>query len=189
MTLSARATARLVALAMVTVIVQIAALSQVLFLGVGADVSPLVVMAVGFLAGSVAGALTGFGVGLLVDLTLFQTLGVSSLVLTAVGYGVGRFRELRDPAHALAPLALGVAATAVAQIGFATIQFLLGVDAPLSSVLAWQILGALALGALLALPVHALVRTVLGRDLPDDPRSRRRLRAYTTGGLSPISRP
>ena len=27
------------------------------------------------------------------------TMGVSSLVLTAVGYGVGRFRELRDPSH------------------------------------------------------------------------------------------
>ena len=34
-------------------------------------------------------------------------MGVSSLVLTAVGYGVGRFREVRDPSHGLLPLAVG----------------------------------------------------------------------------------
>ena len=38
-----------------------------------------------------------------------------------------------------------------------------------------------------ALPVHAVTRRVLLPFLPDDPRRRRR-RAYTTGGLSPLSR-
>ena len=61
-----------------------------------------------------------------------QTLGVTSLVFTAVGYGAGRLRELRDPAHGLAPVAVGAAATAVAAIGFSLLQFLLGVDAPVS---------------------------------------------------------
>ena len=36
-------------------------------------------------------------------------MGVSSLVLTAVGYGVGRFREIRDPSHGLLPMAVGAA--------------------------------------------------------------------------------
>jgi hypothetical protein len=43
------------------------------------------------------------------------------------------------------------------------------------------------LNSLLALPVYALVRRVLLPFLPEDPRRRRR-RAYTTGGLSPLSR-
>jgi hypothetical protein len=43
------------------------------------------------------------------------------------------------------------------------------------------------LNTLLSLPVFALVRRVLLPFLPEDPRRRRR-RAYTTGGLSPISR-
>ena len=43
------------------------------------------------------------------------------------------------------------------------------------------------LNTLLALPVYALMHRALLRYLPDDPRRRRR-RAYTTGGLSPISR-
>ena len=34
-------------------------------------------------------------------------MGLSSLVLTAVGYGVGRFRELRDPSHGLLPIPVG----------------------------------------------------------------------------------
>ena len=46
----------------------------------------------------------------------------------------------------------------------------------------------IAVNALLAVPVYALVRRWLIADLPDDPRRRRR-RAYTTGGLSPLSRP
>ena len=66
-------------------------------------------------------------------------------------------------------------------------QFLLGVDAPVSWLLVRQILATIVLNALLALPVYALVRRVLLPLLPDDPRRRRR-RAYTTGGLSPLSR-
>jgi hypothetical protein len=38
---------------------------------------------------------------------------------------------------------------------------------------------------LIALPVYAVVRRILRPALPDDPRRRRR-RAYTTGGLSPL---
>jgi rod shape-determining protein MreD len=38
---------------------------------------------------------------------------------------------------------------------------------------------------LLALPVYAAVKRLLQPVLPEDPRRRRR-RAYTTGGLSPL---
>jgi hypothetical protein len=84
-------------------------------------------------------------------------------------------------------VAVGAAATALSQVGFALLQFLLGVDAPVSVLLLRQILMTIVLNTLLALPVYAIVRRVLAPFLPDDPRRRRR-RAYTTGGLSPISR-
>ena len=74
----------------------------------------------------------GFCLGLFVDTALLQTLGVNSLVFTAIGYGAGRVRELRDPAHALAPVVVGAVATAIAAIGFSLLQFLLGVEAPVS---------------------------------------------------------
>ena len=178
---------RLAAIAVLTVLVQISAVSQVSLLGVSADVSPLVVASVGLLCGSVVGAVVGFAIGLFVDTALLQTLGVSSLVLLLVGYWAGRLRELRDPAHALTPLAVGAAATAVATIGFSLVQFLLGVDAPVSLLLLRDILVTIVVNAALAMPVYAVVRRALLRVLPDDPRRRRR-RAYVTGGLSPLSR-
>ena len=179
---------RLAALGFLTVVVQIAAVSQITVFGVTADLSPLVVASVGLLAGSLPGAAFGFGVGLFVDLALVQSLGVTSLLFIAIGYGAGRLRELRDPAHGLVPLVVGAVATAFSTIGFALMQFLLGVQAPVSWLLLRQVVVTILLGSLLALPVSALVRRVVQGSLPEDPRRRRR-RAYTTGGLSPLQRP
>jgi rod shape-determining protein MreD len=182
-----RLVGRLVLLGLVGGILQISTVSQVSIFGVPADLSPLLAASIGLLCGSVAGASFGFGLGLLIDLALFQTLGLTSLVLVAAGYGAGRLRELRDPAHTLVPIAVGAAATAVTTIGFALLQFLIGVDAPVSILLVRQILITIVLDSLLALPVYLLCRRIVAPYLPDDPRRRRR-RAYTTGGLSPLSR-
>jgi rod shape-determining protein MreD len=179
---------RLVVLGFVAVVLQEAAVSQISIFGVSADLTPLVVMSVGLLAGSTLGAVTGFGIGLFVDIVLVQTLGVTSLLYITIGYSSGRLRELRDPAHGLVPLALGAAVTAFAGIGMAVIQFLLGADAPVSLLLVQQILITVLVNTLIALPVYAAVRRILRPALPDDPRRRRR-RAYTTGGLSPLQRP
>ena len=66
---------RLIVLALLTVVVQESAVSQISIFGISADLTPLVVMSVGLLAGSMAGAVMGFGTGLLVDTVLVQTLG------------------------------------------------------------------------------------------------------------------
>src|SRR5438270_2322513 len=152
---------RLAALAFGTVVIQQAAVSQISIFGVTADLGPLVVMSVGLLAGSMPGAIMGFGTGLLVDMVLFQTLGVTSLLYIPIGYWSGRLRELRDPAHGLVPLAMGAAATAVAGLGMAVIQFLLGVDSPVSLLLLQQIFITVLVNALIAIPVYALVRRLL----------------------------
>jgi rod shape-determining protein MreD len=176
---------RLVLLALATVVIQEAAVSQISIFGISADITPLMVMSVGLLAGSLTGAVMGFATGLLVDTVLVQTLGITSLLYIAIGYWAGRLRELRDPAHGLIPLAAGAAATAVAGIGMTLIQFLLGVDAPVSLLLFQQIFITILVNTLISLPVYAVVRRIIHPALPDDPRRRRR-RAYTTGGLSPL---
>ena len=51
----------------------------------------------------------------------------------------------------------------------------------------WAPAYVIVLNTLLAMPVYLVCRRVLAPYLPDDPRRRRR-RAYTTGGLSPLSR-
>jgi len=179
---------RIAVLAVVVVFVQIGVVSEVPLFGVSIDISPLLVVFVGLLCGSTVGALTGFAVGLLVDLTLVQTLGVTSLIFTLIGYWSGRLRELRDPQAALTPLLVGAAGTAAALVGYSLMEFLLGVDAPVSLELVRQIFIGILLGAMVALPMWVIVRRSLVGALPEDPRRRRR-RAYTTGGLSPLSRP
>jgi rod shape-determining protein MreD len=180
-------TARLVALGVFSVILQIAAVSQFSVFGVNADLTPLVVASAALLTGAIGGATLGFGMGLFLDLALVQTLGVSALIYTLVGYGAGRLRELRAPQATFTPVGLGAAATAAATIGLSVIEFLLGVDAPVSLELVRQILATILLNTLISLPVYALVRRWLLPALPDDPRRRRR-HTYTTGGLSPLSR-
>lgn len=179
---------RLAVLAFVTVLIQIAGVAQVRVFGVDFDLAPLVVASAGFLTGALPGAVIGFGVGIFLDLALAQTLGVLALVYCLVGYAAGRVRELRAPEAPFTPLALGAAATAVASCGYAILEVTLGVTSPVSLELVRDILVGIALNSLIAVPVYSIVRRWLIPALPEDPRRRRR-RAYTTGGLSPLSRP
>jgi rod shape-determining protein MreD len=179
--------ARVATLAVVVVFLQTGIVSEVPVLGVAIDLTPLVVAFVGLQCGSLAGAAAGFGIGLLVDLTLVQTLGLTSLIFTVIGYAAGRLRELRDPHAALTPLLVGAGAAAASMVGYSVMEIMLGVDAPVSFELLRQIVIGVLLDTVVALPVWVLVRRWLRPSLPDDPRRRRR-RAYTTGGLSPLSR-
>jgi rod shape-determining protein MreD len=187
MTFSASLITRIAVLVVVVVFFQIGVVSEVPVFGVVVDLSPLLVAFVGLLCGSTVGAATGFAVGLLIDLALVQTLGVTSLILTLIGYWCGRLRELRDPQATVTPLLVGAGATAAAAVGYSLIEFLLGVDAPVSLELLRQIVLGVLVNTIVALPMWLIVRRSLEPGLPDDPRRRRR-RAYTTGGLSPLSR-
>lgn len=178
---------RIAVLVLVVVFFQIGVVSEVPVFGVAVDLSPLLVAFVGLLCGSTLGAATGFAVGLLVDLALVQTLGVTSLIFTLIGYWCGRLRELRDPQATLTPLLVAVAASAASAVGYSLMEFLLGVDAPVSLELLRQIVLGVIVNTIVALPMWLIVRRSLEPGLPDDPRRRRR-RAYTTGGLSPLSR-
>jgi cell shape-determining protein MreD len=180
--------ARIAALSVALVFFQIGVVSEVPLFGVNVDLSPLLVAFVGLLCGSTLGAATGFAVGLIVDLALLQKLGVSSLIFTLIGYWSGRLRELRDPQAALTPLLVGAAASAISLVGYSVMEFLLGVDAPVSLELLRQIIVGIAVNTIVSPAIWALVRRALEGAMPDDPRRRRRRRAYTTGGLSPLSR-
>jgi hypothetical protein len=108
-------------------------------------------------------------------------------VFAPVGDWCGRLRELRDPQAALTPLLVGAGATAAALVVYSLMEFMLGVDAPVSLELLRQVVLGVLVNTIVALPMWVLVRRALIGGLPEDPRRRRR-RAYTTGGLSPLSR-
>lgn len=167
--------ARVAGLVVVGCILQISWLAAVRVLGATPDLVPLLVGAVALYAGAVPAATTGFFSGLLIDLVLATSPGASSLVLTLVGYGLGRYRDLRDPSHGLVPVPIGAVATAAYGIGLAVVLFLL--DRTSVSGLAFQeVLLTVLVNAVLALPVFALVRKVLRPTLtvdPSEPRHRR----------------
>lgn len=161
-------------LILAVVVIQIACLVQIRMFGGTPDIVPLLVAAVALYAGSVSGAATGFATGLLLDLALGTNVGASSLVLTCVGYGVGRYREQRDPAHGLTPIPVAAAATAAYVIGYSAVSFMLSIDAPVSLLVLREMLMTVVLNALIALPFFALARRMLRPVLVLDPSPRRR---------------
>jgi rod shape-determining protein MreD len=172
---------------LLAVVLQLSALSQIGIVGGGqADVVVLVVAAVAFYGGSVSGCATGFAAGFLLDLATGATMGASSLVLTAVGYGVGRFKELRDPSHGLLPIPVGAAATAGWGVAFAAVSFMLDVGARVSPLVFRDMVVTVLLNALLAMPVFAGCRRVLRPSLRVDPLEVRRRREQQPRETGPL---
>jgi rod shape-determining protein MreD len=170
-------------LLLLAVVLQLSFLSQLGILGGHIDVVVLVVAAVSYYGGSIAGCATGFAAGFLLDLLSGATMGVSSLVLTAVGYGVGRFREVRDPSHGLLPLAVGAAATGGFMVAFAAVSFMLDVGATVSPLVIRDAIVTTLLNVLVAVPVFSGTRRLLRPVLKVDPfEVRRRRRAPREAG-------
>jgi rod shape-determining protein MreD len=169
-------------LVLATVVLQLAVVTQITVLDSDADLFPLVTLSVGLLAGPIPGATCGFLLGLVADMALLQTLGVTSLLLIAVGYLAGRYRELRDASHKLVPVIGAAAATLAYATAFSLVQFLLGVESPVSPLVIREILVGALLNGLIAMPVYAGVRALLRPDLIDDLRPRRRRQTPTRRG-------
>ena len=176
MILSPGAFVRVGLILLLGLVLQLSAVGQIRLLGGHADLIPLVVAAVAYYGGSISGSAAGFTMGFLLDLAAGQTMGASSLVLTAVGYGVGRYRELRDPAHGVLPIAVGAAATAGWVTAFAAVSFMLDVGATVSPLVIREMIVTILLGAVLAFPVFAGIRRILRPSLAVDPLDARRRR-------------
>lgn len=170
--------ARIAAIVLVGVLVQITTISQISVFGSRADLSPLIVASIGLLAGPEIGAMTGFAVGLFVDTALLQTMGVSALIFLAIGYMAGRYGQRNDVGATLVPPVAGALATVATALGYSLIQFLLGVDSPVSVLLLREIAVLVILNTIISVPVFIGIRRVLRPALPQEiipRRPRRRL--------------
>jgi len=135
-------------------------------------IAPTVVV-VALLRGSLVGAVTGFGAGMLIELTSpVGTLGVMALLYLAVGAWCGRYCEREESWGLLAPLLLSVVATLAVQLGYAVFQLLLGNSMPASEFVAQLLLPTVALTALLSPPVLLVGRRLLGAPRVVEPWSR-----------------
>jgi rod shape-determining protein MreD len=166
--------ARLAAIAVVAVLLQLSFFSRVELLHTSADILPLVVVSLGLLGGSMTGAVAGFWIGFLVDCLLVAPLGGSSLVLLGAGYLAGLFRERFEIHSALLPPLLCMALTLFAELGFAAVQLMLGVDAPVSALIARDLLLKSIYAFFLAWPIYYGLRRVLRPALVEESRVSRR---------------
>jgi rod shape-determining protein MreD len=174
----------LLLLAVVTL--QVATISPLHVLGGNADITVLFVAAIGLYAGSVPGAIVGFCTGILLDAALGQTLGASALVLTVLGYFVGRFSEVRDPAHGLIPLPVGLFASMSYVVATAAVQFMLNVGSSVSLLALREMIATILLNTIVALPLFALFRRVVRPVLTYDPLERHRSRRSDPSPSGPI---
>ena len=140
------------------VLLQLSFFSRVELFDTSPDVLPALVVSLGLLGGSMTGAVAGFSVGLLIDCLLVAPLGASSLVLLGVGYLAGLFRERFDIHSPLVPPLLCMGLTLVAELGFAAVQLMLGVDAPVSVLIVRDILLKSIYAFFLGWPIYIGVR-------------------------------
>lgn len=145
----------------VVAILQVSAFSSVTIGGGGPDLLLVTLVSVALLRGAVTGAVTGFFAGLIVDVTTLGTLGLTSLLLTLVGYWAGRYGETTGQGRSHAPVLTTLAATVFVGFGGYAVQSMLGESISVRVVLA-ALPAALIWNALLIYPVFGLVRRVVG---------------------------
>ena len=174
MILTPGAAVRVGLLLLAAVVTQISGFSGIRIFGGSFDLIPLVVAAIALYGGSVTGCTVGFCTGMLADLALGHNLGASSLVLCAVGYGVGRFGEMRDPAHGLIAIPVGGGATLGYVLAFGAVNFMLEIDARVSGLVLRDAMVTVLLNAWLALLVFGIVKRLLRPVLVTEPGRRSR---------------
>jgi rod shape-determining protein MreD len=124
------------------------------------DLLLVMVIAVALLRGSIAGAAAGFFGGLLVDTASLDTLGLTSLLLTLAGYGVGRYGETTGRGRPHASVVATAAVTLLYLVGAFLLHVLLAEEVS-GRVLGEAIPVAMLFNVLLMLPVFALMRRLL----------------------------
>jgi rod shape-determining protein MreD len=181
MIVTPRIFARLVAIAILGVLLQLSFFSRVELFHTSADVLPALVVSLGLLGGSLTGAVSGFSIGFLVDCLLVAPLGGSSLVLLGVGYLAGLFRERFEIHSALVPPLLCMGLTLLAELGFGLVQAMLGIDAPVSVLIVRDMLLKSVYAFFLGWPIYLLLRRALRPALVEEPKVARRRQPTVLG--------
>jgi rod shape-determining protein MreD len=173
MILTPKIVARIVAIVLLGVLLQLTFFSQVALFHVSPDVLPALVVSLGLLGGTMTGAVSGFSVGFLLDCLLVRPLGGASLVLLGVGYGAGLFRERYEIHSSLGAALLCAAGTLIAELGFGAVQLMLGIDSSVSLLVIRDILVKCLFAFLLGWAIFLGVRRALRPALVEEPVVRR----------------
>jgi len=148
---------------------QTTVLARLTLLGVIPQLVLVVVIALAWLEGEGVGVTAGFFGGLLLDLQLppASIVGLTALVYTFVGYGVGYFRQYSVGESVWSPVLAVAVGSVVAEGGYALLAILLG-RAWVSLAFTAKVAGLVVLyNALLTPFIYPLVRRVSERFRPE----------------------
>ena len=164
---------RIALIVLLGVLLQLSFFSRVALFHTSPDVLPALVVSLGLLGGSMTGAVSGFSIGLFVDCLLVESVGGTSLVLLGIGYLAGLFRERFDIHSPLVPPLLCMGLTLVAEIGYAIVQLMLGIHAPVSLLIVRDMVLKSVYAFFLGWPIYLGVRRALRPALVEEPRAQR----------------
>jgi rod shape-determining protein MreD len=148
---------------------QTTVLSRLTLLGVIPQLVLVVVISLAFLDGERVGIVSGFFGGLLLDLQLppDSIVGLTALVYTMIGYGVGYFRQYSTGESVWTPVFAVAVGSAVAEVSYALLAIMLG-RSWVSLVFTAKVTGLVVLyDALLTPFVFPLVRRVADKFRPE----------------------
>lgn len=181
MILTPKITARLVVVGLLGVLLQLTFFSQVQLFHVSPDVLPALVVVMGLLGGSLTGAVSGFAIGFLLDCLLIQPLGGASLVLIAIGYAAGIFRERFEIHSRLVVPLLCAVATLVAELGFGAVEAMFGIETDVSPLVLKDMLIKSAFAFFLGWLIYNGIRRLVRPALVDEATVRRTRRPTVLG--------
>jgi rod shape-determining protein MreD len=149
------------------VVVQVTIVGTIGIFGGSPDLVLVTLVAVALLNGAVFGAVSGFWAGLLLDVAMLETLGLTSLLLTLVGFWIGRYGETTGRGRAHAPLLSVAVVTVLYAVGGLILHFMLGDPASARVTLVDALPPEIVLNLVLAFPVFAMCRRLY---IPSEPR-------------------
>ena len=181
MILTPKIVARLVVVGLLAVPLQLTFFSRVALFHVSPDVLPALVVSLGLLGGTMTGAVSGFAIGFLLDCLLIQPLGGASLVLIAVGYAAGTFRE-RFVIHSrlVAPLLCAIL-TFAAQLGYGAVEAMFGIHTAVSGAVVTDMLLKSVFAFFLGWAIYVGLRRLVRPALVDEATVRRTRRPTVLG--------
>jgi rod shape-determining protein MreD len=148
------------ALLFVAAVIQVSILNGVTVIGGTPNLLLVTLCAVALLRGSMFGAFGGFFAGIVVDTATLDTMGVTALLLTLVGYWIGRYGETTGRGRYAQLLSVGVI-TILYAFAALLIRFMLGEGGSPELVLLDALPPSLLFNLLIAMPVFWFCRWVL----------------------------
>ncbi|MCU1371240.1 MAG: rod shape-determining protein MreD [Ilumatobacteraceae bacterium] len=111
---------------LVALVLQVTLLSRFSYEGARADIMVLLAVVAGYRLGPERGAIVGFASGLSFDIVLSTPLGLSALIYTVVGYGVGAATSGMVRTSRWASPLVAAVGSAVAMVLYALVGAVLG---------------------------------------------------------------